>query len=41
VPGRKETMLGMPAMDGDPEVLVRREGVGEVRVGFEDVRPGW
>jgi cytochrome P450 len=42
VPKRKETMLGLPAMGRDPEVIVRRrEGVESVRVGFENVRPGW
>jgi cytochrome P450 len=42
VPKRKETMLGLPAMRRDPEVIVRRrDGIKSVRVGFENVRPGW
>lgn len=42
VPKRKETMLGLPAMGHDPDIIVRRrESVGLVRVRFENVRPGW
>lgn len=42
VPKRKETMLGLPAIGHDPRIVVRRrEGIESVRVGFENVRPGW
>ncbi|KAK3337803.1 cytochrome P450 [Cercophora scortea] len=42
VPGRKDTMLGLPAIARDPKVIVRRRpGVDAVRVSFDNVRPGW
>lgn len=42
VPKRKETMLGLPAMSRDPEVIVRRRAqIQAVHVIFDNVKPGW
>ncbi|KAM4058610.1 cytochrome p450 [Hirsutella rhossiliensis] len=42
VPKRKETMLGLPAMSRDPDVIVRRRGKTQtVHIVFDNVRPGW
>jgi hypothetical protein len=42
LPARKDTMLGLPALSGDPRVIVRRrEGIRAVHLNFDNVRPGW
>lgn len=42
VPARKDTLLGLPALSRDPNVIVRRRGkIQAVHVSFDNVRPGW
>ncbi|GAB7357361.1 hypothetical protein MBLNU459_g8307t2 [Dothideomycetes sp. NU459] len=42
VPRQKDTMLGLPVMNRDPEVIVkRRRGIRAVRITFDHAKPGW